>query len=171
VEAEERRDEVVKIVINSCFGGFSLSPAAVKRLAELKGKECYFFKTDLSSQKKRGGFFTYTPATMEEVSSNPMWTAFDIPNPEEVLTSGRDWDEMSQEERAESNNLYFTHQLTSRPDNRIDPDLIRVVEELGEAANGSCAQLKVIEIPDGIEYFIDEYDGIETIREEHRSWD
>jgi len=32
-----------KIVINTCFGGFSLSPKAIKRISELKGKECYFF--------------------------------------------------------------------------------------------------------------------------------
>jgi hypothetical protein len=48
--------------------------------------------------------------------------------------------------------------------------LVQVIEELGEEANGSHAKLEVIEIPDGVEYTIDEYDGIESIHEKHRSW-
>lgn len=53
---------------------------------------------------------------------------------------------------------------------RSDPDLVAVVEELGEAANGRHAELKVVEIPDGIEYGIEEYDGIEWVAEKHRTW-
>lgn len=53
---------------------------------------------------------------------------------------------------------------------RADPDLVAVIEELGAKANGRHADLKVVEIPDGIEWEIDEYDGIETIHEIHRSW-
>ena len=33
----------MKIVINVCFGGFSLSNKAIKRYLELKGEECYFY--------------------------------------------------------------------------------------------------------------------------------
>jgi len=33
----------MKVAINACFGGFGLSPLAVKRLAELQGRECHFF--------------------------------------------------------------------------------------------------------------------------------
>ena len=47
---------------------------------------------------------------------------------------------------------------------RDDPKLIQVVEELGESSWGSCAQLKIIEIPDGaLRYQILEYDGWESI--------
>jgi hypothetical protein len=53
---------------------------------------------------------------------------------------------------------------------RSDPLLVQVVEELGKEANGNFAELKIIDIPDDLEYEIDEYDGIETIREGHRSW-
>lgn len=35
----------MEIVINVCYGGFSLSPEATKLLAAKKGKECYFFDT------------------------------------------------------------------------------------------------------------------------------
>jgi hypothetical protein len=54
--------------------------------------------------------------------------------------------------------------------NRADEDLVAVVETLGGAANGSCANLKVVEIPDGVEWFINEYDGMEHVAERHRTW-
>lgn len=53
---------------------------------------------------------------------------------------------------------------------RNDKRLVKCVEELGAEANGSCANLKVVEIPDDVEWEIDEYDGMETIEEVHRSW-
>jgi hypothetical protein len=46
-----------------------------------------------------------------------------------------------------------------------------VVLELGEAANGRCAELKVVEIPDDVEWQIEEYDGLEWVAEKHRTWD
>lgn len=53
---------------------------------------------------------------------------------------------------------------------RDDPKLVEVVERLGSKANGECAKLEVIEVPDGIEWHISEYDGKERVREDHRSW-
>lgn len=53
---------------------------------------------------------------------------------------------------------------------RADPNLVEVVEELGEKADGDCAELKIVEIPDGVCWMIDEYDGIEWISEVHRTW-
>ena len=53
---------------------------------------------------------------------------------------------------------------------RDDPKLIQVVEELGESSWGSCAQLKIIEIPDNIKWEIEEYDGQEWVSEVHRTW-
>lgn len=55
-------------------------------------------------------------------------------------------------------------------ENRTNPLLIQVVEELKEEANGRFGELRVVEIPDGIQWEIDEYDGIETLHELHRSW-
>ena len=53
---------------------------------------------------------------------------------------------------------------------RTDKKLIKCVEELGKEASGALANLVIVEIPDDIEWKIDEYDGIETIHEQHRSW-
>jgi len=46
---------------------------------------------------------------------------------------------------------------------RTNPKIIKVIEELGERANGHRAHLKVVEIPDNCSYRISEYDGIETV--------
>ena len=53
---------------------------------------------------------------------------------------------------------------------RTDAKLVECVETLGEEANGRYAELKVVEIPDDVEWEIDYYDGVETIHEVHRSW-
>jgi hypothetical protein len=53
---------------------------------------------------------------------------------------------------------------------RCDPHLIRVVEELGDDANGQFSELKVVEIPDDVKWQIDEYDGLEWVAEKHRTW-
>jgi hypothetical protein len=53
---------------------------------------------------------------------------------------------------------------------RDDPDLVAVIEELGPLANGRFARLKVVEIPDDVEWEIDDYDGDEWVAEKHRRW-
>jgi hypothetical protein len=53
---------------------------------------------------------------------------------------------------------------------RNDPDLIAVIEQLGEAANGKYANIKIVEIPDDVDWYIEEYDGLEHVAEAHRTW-
>ena len=60
--------------------------------------------------------------------------------------------------------------FTGEGEARTDPDVIAVVEELGEKSWGSSAELKIISIPDDVEWFIDDYDGKECVREKHRTW-
>lgn len=64
------------------------------------------------------------------------------------------------------NDLYFSESSIGRS----DPKLIQVVEELGEESWGEYAELAVVTIPDGIQWQLEEYDGIETIAEVHRTW-
>ncbi len=53
---------------------------------------------------------------------------------------------------------------------RSNPQLVEVVEELGSRANGLCANLKIVEIPDDVDCVIKEYDGDEWVAEVHRTW-
>lgn len=47
---------------------------------------------------------------------------------------------------------------------RSDPKLIEVVETLGDDANGMCANLEVVDIPDdATDFIIHDYDGYETV--------
>lgn len=48
-------------------------------------------------------------------------------------------------------------------DDRSDPMLIQVIEELGADANGSCAEIAIEDVPEGTLYRIQEYDGNEHI--------
>ena len=56
-------------------------------------------------------------------------------------------------------------------DDRSNPLLVECVETLGATeASGTFAKLKVVEVPDDVQWEISEYDGRETIVECHRSW-
>lgn len=107
----------MKVVINRCYGGFSLSEEA-HRLIALRKK----------------------------------WNhACD------------DWD----------NDYWYNEENKPVYDidlSRSDPDLVSVVEELGEEANGKYTKLKIVNIPDDIHWIIEEYDGLEHIAEHHRTW-
>lgn len=54
---------------------------------------------------------------------------------------------------------------------RDDPLLLQVIDELGAAVcSGPYAQLEIVTIPANIKWHIAEYDGMEQIDEEHRTW-
>ncbi len=53
---------------------------------------------------------------------------------------------------------------------RDDPYLVKVIKELGMAANGAHANLKIVEIPGDVKWHIAEYDGAEWVAEDHRTW-
>jgi len=59
----------------------------------------------------------------------------------------------------EDNNQFSGYNIS-----RNDSVIIEVVRELGKNANGSSAELKIVSIPDGCHYDIDEYDGMESIK-------
>lgn len=53
---------------------------------------------------------------------------------------------------------------------RADPHLLRVVEELGLSANVNYSFLRIIEVPDDVDWIICENDGWEWVAEKHRTW-
>jgi hypothetical protein len=70
---------------------------------------------------------------------------------------------------AGDNNYYISQYDYFEP--RNDPDLIAVIEEFGDEANGRAASLKIVEVPDDVEWQIDDYDGWEWVAEKHRTWE
>jgi len=51
-------------------------------------------------------------------------------------------------------------------EDRTDPILVQVVEELGDEASGDCAELCIRELEPGTKYRLQEYDGSEWIETE-----
>lgn len=141
----------MKVVINKCYGGFSISPEAVVALAARKGVEINWFANVIDSTTDD---LKLVPVSFEEAKDERMKDGrYMLPH----AIIGNDPD---------SEGSWFEN----RPEDRADPDLVAVVEELGAAANGRHAELAVVEIPDDVEYQIDEYDGIEWVAEKHRTW-
>ena len=64
-----------------------------------------------------------------------------------------------------SSNIQYTFDIA-----RNDPILVQVVETLGIEANDRFAKLHIVDIPDDVQWQIDEYDGMESVEEVHRSW-
>jgi hypothetical protein len=60
--------------------------------------------------------------------------------------------------------------LSDRDIARDDIALVQVVETLGKAASGKYAKLRVVQVPDDVEWTIEEYDGSEWVAEAHRTW-
>jgi len=101
----------MKIAINCCYGGFSLSKAAYEELGLDYDGYGYIFNEDLGIE-------------------------------------------------SDSEHAY-----------RANPELIRAIEKIGEEnAGGKYASIRIIEIPDDVEWIIEEYDGVESVHEKHRVW-
>lgn len=134
---------MTKIVYNGCYGGFSVSDAAIRRYAEIKGIVLYPEKDHRFDR-----FSTYWTAPKDQRG---------------VILEGAAWNKASQEERIASNKAYDEMTLGIRDFERDDPALVQVIEELGDAANGECARLKIEDVPKGTLWRIDEYDGNERV--------
>lgn len=139
---------MTKVVINICYGGFGLSIEALQLWAHLQGKQTWV-------TKDKYGF--------ESVTTVP-------PDQLHVPSEGSDWAQLTDAEKAASNDLYNAQKVSPYQIARDDKHLVQVVEQLGEAAAGHCAALKVIEIPDDVKWHVHEYDGCEHIAEDHRTW-
>lgn len=148
----------MKIAINKCYGGFGLSPEAMLKLYERGVTEIatpvekYWPPEEREEMDRKYPTLGYARAIREwreylagvDKGRGLFLTVFS-PDEKFVLNAGREI-------------------------NRAHPELLRVIEEMGDAANGPCAELAIVEIPDGTEWQIEEYDGREWIAETHRTW-
>jgi hypothetical protein len=98
------KDKKMKVVINTCYGGFGLSEAS------------------LEEYKKRAGI------------TDPNFSYWQIP--------------------------------------RDNEHLVAMVEEGVnlDYLEGQFAELKIVEVPDDVNWYIEEYDGMEHVAERHRTW-
>ena len=141
---------MTKIVINKCYGGFGLSPRATVEYLKCKGKQAYFYDRDYKTDK----------FVKVDIKQADMLGLF-------YYTFTRDFGDKVEKSIAYADQDFFN---VSFDIPRDDPDLVTIVEELGEESYGMHAKLTVVEIPDDVDWEIDEYDGMECISEKHRSW-
>lgn len=140
----------MKLVINKCYGGFGLSPKAQIEYAKRKfGQTLYFYVQ--TKYNFKDGEDEYIKMDPDEVVQN-FYDVYTVDHGE--VFKGRN-----------AEGFFY-------PDiERNDPILVEVVEELGVGpSSGSYAELSIVEIPDDVNWEIDEYDGMESVRERSRSW-
>lgn len=150
----------MKVVVNRNNRFFDLSVLAIKRIAELNGVNCYFFKDWYTGEES---IYKYKSIVLKDTDSTFHYYVFNVNNPNDYICK-----DYSNEEAIERENSIYMDNLWY---NRSNPILIQVVEELGEKASTVYSKLEIIEIPDGIEYEIENEDyGYEYIHEKHRIW-
>ncbi len=132
----------MKIVINSDFGGFGLSTEAMKTLI---ARDCKAIEV-VSEEEYTGGKGRFQKENYRKDKDG-----YEVGWIEDVLFK---------------DGKVYSYDKSIR----TDPDLITIVEEMGKKASGEYGSLEIIEIPDGTEWEISEYDGSETVHEKHRSW-
>lgn len=144
----------MKLVVNKCYGGFGLSEKAYEKLIEYGIPVRKYIE-----QERDPKTLLYKPEPLNdgEVIFDRDLNDPAAPGKTDVNASLRRLD-----------GRYWENWI--RHDNRSHPLVVRVVDELGSEADGRHAKLEIVEIPDDVEYEIDEYDGIESIHEVHRSW-
>lgn len=131
-----------KIVINGCFGGYGLSPLAIYELCKRKGIDCYIY---VESDADRSEYMKVSP-TSKKINST-WWYALN-----------KDFGDVVKSDDISDDEDYVDFEDLQRH----DKDLVAVVEELGDKANGSCADLEVVETSSNL-YRISSYDGAESI--------
>jgi len=141
-----------KVVYNGCYGGFSLSDKAVERYMQLS-KITYVKVNTRPLFGSTVDFFKTEPS--DELKLKFLEDRYNSTTTEEE----RKW--------IDDNQIDYSRDLE-----RHDPILVQVVEELGEEANGTYADLQIEEII-GNKYRIDEYDGNESVstpEEKEHEW-
>ena len=137
----------MKIVLNGCYGGFSLSYEAMVLYWHAKGRDLYFYK-DISSYDDYTKVHKYERITLQKIRES---------NTSRYIYC-------TTEDQGEYIFNFPEHVVNDKDIDRTDPILISVVETMGsEAASSPYAKLYIAEIPNGTQYKIDTYDGIEEL--------
>jgi hypothetical protein len=143
---------MIKVVINKCHGGFGLSHEAVLLYLDRSGRQVWVEEND-----KFGRLIPFT--------------YYLVPPEQRIEGNPNNWHEMTLDERQAHNAAYSDTVFHDRDLARDDPALVAVVQELGNRADGHHAELKIVDIPDDVNWYIEEYDGCEWVAERHRTWE
>lgn len=138
----------MKILVNRCYGGFGISDKAFEEYLNRTNQEYYKRESEHSFSISGFDYYKVPPEVYDQIYKKEL---------AKPVSDGR---------FEKSNDLY----LSSSSIGRTDPILIQIVEEMGEDSFRMCSSIEVLEIPDGIDWTIEEYDGMEHVAEAHRTW-
>ncbi len=142
----------MKVAYNNCFGGFGLSPLATTEFA-----------------KKKGITLTWYKQVGYRHEGNEKHVKVDgIPDDNGMSISAATED-LGDEITSIPNEAYYSPSF-SENESRCDPDLIEVIERLGDKADGLYASLAIKEVPDGASFEVTKYDGSEGVVPPRMSW-
>lgn len=117
------------------------------------------------------GGFGLSDEAYQWLIDNKGWRSSPLKNGNPVDNTAELWHYDDDNKHSSLFNKYATNAVSVYEiEFRTNPDVIECVETLGEKANNPLARLEVVEIPDGIDFEIDEHGGNEIIHEVHRSW-
>ena len=141
----------MKIVLNGCYGGFSLSYEAMVLYWHARCRDLYFYR-DISAYDGYSKVQKYERISLADIQNQTQF------NP---LTG---YIYCTTEDQGEYIFNFPENVVSDRDIDRTDPILISVVETMGpKAASGRFDALYIEEIPNVTQYKIDEYDGIEEL--------
>ena len=66
--------------------------------------------------------------------------------------------------------VYYNDRDWEFETSRTDPTLVAMVEEDSKLYSGRSADLRVVEVPADVDWYIVDYDGQEHVAEKHRTW-
>ena len=162
----------MKIILNKCFGGFGFSPKVYVEYAKRKGIDLFVYDEKHSNKSMFDYETTYFKVPLEQITfDNYAFASVNVNNRlfmPHFCTMDLG-DSFSNKDKQKYNALN-KHSLYLNEHYRTDEVLISIVEDLGSEANGKFADLKIVEIPDDLDYVIDDYDGIETLHQNVPTW-
>ena len=151
---DEEKD--IYVALNKCYGGFGLSPKATELYLKKIGKEAHFYVQ--TAYKFKEGYEEYTKLSIEEATTYLGGAC--------IYTLTKDLGKTFRGPIPNEHHWYETFY-----EDRSNKELIETITELGEEESSArLASISLVRIPKDMEYEIDDYDGIETLRENHRSW-
>ena len=133
------------VITNSKYQPYGLSIDAVLAYAKRKGIVLY------PAREERFGDVEYWKMPRDQQKPYPVW--------KDQVSFDADLD------------VYYNQMFDPLEIQRNDPDLVSVVETLGDKSGDNCT-LKIVEVPDGIDWII--VHGTkhrECVAERHRRWE
>lgn len=151
----------MKIVLNKCFGIFELSKKALKMLSELETKD-NIYKHYCETILENGVMYALIKKISDSMEDSVILLEEPIDKDILKLPYG-DFLNVGHTLISENRFYGYDEDIFLSYKMRTDKNLVAVVEELGKEASTKYSNLKVLEIPDDCEWWIDGYGCHETL--------